>query len=162
MSDVEMLGMGVLLSQRKAPPQRRREWRKVGDLGPWALWTETDGHTTWQGPTQSPRIHTVICTALFDPPSSVPQVLALETQVLPTMAWYSLFTVSLSAITQDNLTLLLLKQQQNLSTCLQGQKELSGTLIQKTAFRQSPHFYILISSLLSGFSKSFVFAFATG
>lgn len=128
MSHVKMLGMEVLLSQRKAPPQRRREWRKAGALGPWALWTAMNGHTTPQGSTQFPRIHIVICTALFEPPSSVPQVFPLETQVLPTMAWYSLFTVSPLAITQDNLILLLLKQQQNSSKCLQGQKKLSGTL----------------------------------
>lgn len=104
-SDEEMFGMGVLPSQRKAPSQVRREQRKAGVHRPLG---QRAGHATRQGPTQYPRIHRVMYTVLFEPPCPVPRGLPLETQVLPTMAWYSMFTMLSSTITQDNLTLLLL------------------------------------------------------
>lgn len=44
MSDVEMLRVGVLLSQRKVPFQGRREQRKAEAGGPWALCTEGWAH----------------------------------------------------------------------------------------------------------------------
>jgi hypothetical protein len=44
MSDVEMLGVGVLPSQRKVTSQGRREQRKAEAGGPWALWAEGWAH----------------------------------------------------------------------------------------------------------------------